>query len=111
MNATEGSRLGVGPVLRATPFAMAVIAAIEDDTDEVIVHDEGAYLRVLAPRVCRLSRATVEAATGSAVQFPGELEMVMSSFTGLLRMSEDGAVWWLAGEPRPAIPGSDREEA
>jgi toluene monooxygenase system protein D len=98
-------------VLRATPFANAVIAAIEDDTDEVIVHDEGAYLRVTAPRVCRLSRVAVEAATGRVVQFPGELEMIMSSFAGLLDMSEDGAVWWLAGEPRPAIPGCDRQDA
>jgi toluene monooxygenase system protein D len=98
-------------VLRATPFALSVITAIEDDTDEVIVHDEGAYLRVIAPRLCRLSRVAVEAATGSVVQFPGELEMIMSSFTGLLRMNEDGAVWWLAGEPRPPIPGSDRRES
>lgn len=111
MSVAESSRLSVGPVLRATPFAIAVIAAIEDDTDDVIVHDEGAYLRVIAPRVCRLSRAAVEAATGSVVQFPGDLEMIMSSFTGLLRMNEDGAVWWLAGETCPAIPGSDRQEA
>lgn len=90
---------GVGPVLQATPFARAVIAAIEDENEDVVVHDEGAYLRVLVPRVCRLSRAGIEAVTGSAVRFPGELEVVMSSFTGLLRLTEDGAVWRLAGEP------------
>ena len=49
--------LGVGPVLQATPFARVVIAAIEDENDDVLVQDEGAYLRVLVPRVCRLSRA------------------------------------------------------
>jgi toluene monooxygenase system protein D len=90
---------GVGPVLQATPFAQVVIAAIEDENENVLVQDEGAYLRVLVPRVCRLSRAGIEAVTGSAVRFPGELEVVMSSFTGVLRLTEDGAVWRLAGEP------------
>lgn len=90
---------GVGPVLQATPFARVVIAAIEDENEIVLVQDEGAYLRVLVPRVCRLSRAGIEAVTGSAVRFPGELEVVMSSFTGVLRLTEDGAVWRLAGEP------------
>lgn len=89
---------GVGPVLQATPFAQSVIAAIEEENANVLVQDEGAYVRVLVPRVCRLSRAGVEAVTGSAVRFPGELEVVMSSFTGLLRLTEDGAVWRLAGE-------------
>jgi toluene monooxygenase system protein D len=90
---------GVGPVLQATPFAQAVIAAIEEENENVLVRDEDAYLRVLVPRVCRLSRAGIEAVTGSAVRFPGELEVVMSSFTGILRLTEDGAVWRLAGEP------------
>lgn len=90
---------GVGPVLLATPFARAVVAAIEEENETVFVQDEDAYTRVLVPRVCRLSRAGIEAVTGSAVRFPGELELVMSSFTGVLRLTEDGAVWRLAGEP------------
>lgn len=90
---------GVGPVLHATPFAQAVIAAIEEENENVLIQDEDAYMRVLVPRVCRLSRAGIEAVTGSAVRFPGELEVVMSSFTGVLRLTEDGAVWRVAGEP------------
>jgi toluene monooxygenase system protein D len=89
----------VGPVLQATPFAWAVIAAIRDENEHVAVQDEGAYLRVNVPRICRLSRAGLEAVTGSTVRFPGELEVVMSSFTGVMRMTEDDAVWRLAGEP------------
>lgn len=96
---TTGLGNGVGPVLQATPFAHVVIAAIEDENEKVLVQDEGAYLRVLVPRVCRLSRAGIEAVTGSTVRFPGELEVVMSSFTGVLRLTEDGAVWRLADEP------------
>ena len=95
MSAVEG----VGPVLQTTPFARTVIAAIRDENEQVIVEDGGAYLRVVVPRICRLSRAGLEALTGRAVRFPGELEVVMSSFTGVMQLTEDGVVWRLAGEP------------
>jgi toluene monooxygenase system protein D len=100
---------GVGPVLQAAPFARAIVAAIEAENDEVVVRDEGAYLRVLVPRVCRLSRAAVEEATGSTVQFPGDLEVLMSSFAGLMCLTEHGAVWWLAEEPAPEPPAPSNE--
>ena len=90
---------GVGPVLHTTPFARSVVSVIEEENTHVLVVDEGAYLRVLSPRVCRLSRAGLEAATGSAIRFPGDLELVMSSFAGILQLTEDDAVWRLAGEP------------
>lgn len=89
----------VGPVLQATPFARTVISAIQEENQQVVVQDEGAYLRVLTPRICRLSRAGLEAATGAAVRFPGELEVVMSSFMGVMQLTEDDVVWRLAGEP------------
>ena len=95
---------GVGPVLQSTHFARAVIAAMEEENDDVTVHDEGAYLRVVQPGVCRVSRAGVEQQTGARVTFPGDLEVIMPSFTGLVAMNEDGAVWWLASEPRPELP-------
>jgi toluene monooxygenase system protein D len=106
MNPSDRTDQGVGPVLHATPFARSVVAVIEDENERVLVHDEGAYLRVLAPRVCRLSRAGLEAATGPAIRFPGDLEVVMSSFTGVLQLTEDGAVWRIASEPSvdPAAP-------
>jgi toluene monooxygenase system protein D len=101
MSTPLNARLGVGPVLQATPLARTIVAEIVVVKDQVIVHDEGAYLRVLVPRVCRLSRTTVEAATGSTVQFPGELEVIMSSFAGIMRLTEQDAVWWLATDPPP----------
>ena len=73
--------------------------AVRPEGEHVVVHDEGAYLRVLAPRICRLSRAGLEALTGRTVRFPGELEVVMSSFTGVMQLTEDDVVWRLAGEP------------
>jgi toluene monooxygenase system protein D len=105
MSTFETRTLGVGPVLQATPLARAVVAAIEDENEQVVVHDEGAYLRVAVPRVCRLSRAAVETEAGHAVEFPGDLEGIMSSFAGLICLTEHGAVWWLATEPAPEPPG------
>jgi nitrite reductase/ring-hydroxylating ferredoxin subunit len=92
----------VGPVLHATPFAHVVAAVIEDENDDVVVLDEGAYLRVLAPGTCRLSRAALEVATGPAIRFPGDLEVVMSSFTGVLKLTDDTVIWTLVTEPAPA---------
>jgi len=77
------------------------VAAIEAENNDVVVQDEGAYLRVEVPRVCRLSRSALTAAAGHEVRLPGDLEVIMSSFSGLVRMTESGAVWWLATEPVP----------
>lgn len=94
----------VGPVLQATPLGRAIVAAIEANNDKVEVQDEGAYLRVLGRRVCLVSSAEVEAQFGQPVQFPGDLEVNMSSFSGLMSVSETGAVWWRSSEPRPELP-------
>jgi nitrite reductase/ring-hydroxylating ferredoxin subunit len=96
----------VGPVLHATPFAQVVAAVIEDENDDVIVRDEGAYLRVLAPGICRLPRAALEAATGPAIRFPGDLELVMSSFTGVLQLTDDDATWTLTNAPTAPDPAA-----
>lgn len=105
MSVSGGADQGVGPVLHATPFARAVVSVIEEENEHVVVRDEGAYLRVLVPRVCWLSRAGLQAATGPATRFPGDLEVVMSSFAGVLQLTEDGAVWRLASES-PADPAA-----
>lgn len=101
----------VGPVLHATPFALTVVSVIEEENHEAVIVDEGAYLRVLAPRVCRLSRVGLETATGPDTRFPGDLEVVMSSFAGVMELTEYGAVWRVAGaysvDP-DAVPKDDR---
>lgn len=96
MSTSGDATYGVGPVLHATPFARSVVSVIEEENAGVLVQDEGAYLRILAPHVCRLSRAGLEAATGCPIRFPGDLELVLSSFTGVMRLTEDAAVWRLA---------------
>lgn len=105
MNAGSDVR-GVGPVLQLTPFAEAIVEAIRDENNHVVVHHEGAYLRVLVPGVCRLSRAALQAVTGQDVQFPGDLELVMSSFTGVIRLTDEAAVWSSADQ----TPGTSEED-
>jgi toluene monooxygenase system protein D len=95
----------VGPVLQATTFGRAVVAAIQTENDDVTVQDEGAYIRVHTPRVCRLTKAAVEVQLGDAVRFPGDLEVAMPSFAGLVEMTETTATWWRASDPKPDAPG------
>jgi toluene monooxygenase system protein D len=83
----------VGPVLQAGALTSAIVAAIRDLNSEVIVVDRGAYLRVLAPRNCVVTRVSIEQHLGRPVRFPGELETVMSAFKGAIRLSEEEASW------------------
>ena len=46
MSTSGDPGLRVGPVLHATPFARAVVSVIEEENTQVLVQDEGAYLRV-----------------------------------------------------------------
>ena len=85
----------VGPVLQASLLTNAIIAAIRDLNEDVVVVDRGAYLRVLAPKKCVVTRAGIENYLGRTMRFPGELETVMSSFKGAIRLTQDEAVWLL----------------
>jgi toluene monooxygenase system protein D len=83
----------VGPVLQAGALSSAIVAAIQDLNSDVIVVDRGAYLRVLAPRTCMVTRVSIEKHLRRPMRFPGELETVMSAFKGAMRLTEDEAVW------------------
>jgi toluene monooxygenase system protein D len=98
----------VGPVLQATPFAEAVIAAIREENDDVLVRHEAAYLRVLVPGECRLSRSALRSVIGEDVHFPGDLEAIMSSFSGRMEITDHAAVWWIAGDTPPGPSEEDR---
>lgn len=89
-------REAVGPVLTAGPLADAVVAAIRAANTDVAVVDRGAYLRVLVPRRCRLERARVAALIHRDFHLPPDLEAIMPSFRGALRITSDEAVWELA---------------
>lgn len=86
----------VGPVLQTGAVGAAIVAAIRDLNSDVIVVDRGAYLRVLVPRRCFVTRAAIEKHLGRAFRFPGELETVMSAFKGALKMGQEDAIWQFA---------------
>jgi toluene monooxygenase system protein D len=83
----------VGPVLQAGPVANAIVAAIKDLNQDVLVVDRGAYVRVLVPRCCIVTRSAIENHLGRSFRFPGELETVMSAFKGSLQLNQDDASW------------------
>ena len=86
----------VGPVLQSGPVANAIIAAIKDLNQDVVVVDRGAYVRVLVPRCCVVTRSAIEKHLGRSFRFPGELETVMSAFKGSLQLNQDDAEWRFA---------------
>jgi hypothetical protein len=61
-----------------------------------MVLDRGAYLRVMVPRRCFVTRVAIEKHLGRAFRFPGELETVMSAFKGALQLGQEDAVWQFA---------------
>jgi hypothetical protein len=86
----------VGPVLQSGPLANAIIAAIKDLNQDVMVVDRGAYVRILVPRCCVVTRSAIEKHLGRPFRFPGELETVMSAFKGSLQLNQDDAAWRFA---------------
>lgn len=83
----------VGPVLQTGAIGAAIVAAIRDLNSDVMVVDRGAYLRVMVPRRCFVTRAAIEKHLGRSFRFPGELETVMSAFKGALQIGKEDAVW------------------
>ena len=86
----------VGPVLQTGTIGAAIVAAIKDLNPDVMVVDRGAYLRVMVPRRCFVTRIAIEKHLGRAFRFPGELETVMSAFKGALQLGQEEAVWQFA---------------
>ena len=83
----------VGPVLEASEPGRAVLAAIQRLNRDVEVLDRGAYLRVLAPGSCVVTRRAIEDALGKPFLFPGDLEAVMPAFKGFMRMTDEQVEW------------------
>lgn len=88
----------VGPVIRGADgeIAEAVAAAIElDNPDaEVLVDDQGGYIRISVPHRCVLTRRSLEEELGR--EFPlSDLEPALSAFAGRVKQTEDQMVWYL----------------
>jgi toluene monooxygenase system protein D len=85
----------VGPVLQSGVAADAVIAAIAELNPDVELLDRGAYVRVLVPNRCVVTRAAIELRTQRPFHLPRDLEAIMSSFKGRFRVTADEASWEL----------------
>jgi hypothetical protein len=83
----------VGPVLQSGTVANAIVAAIKELNQDVLVVDRGAYVRVLVPQCCVVTRAAIEKHLGRSFRFPGELETVMSAFKGSIELNQNDAAW------------------
>ena len=90
----------VGPVLLAGRVADAIVAAICDQNAGARIASRGSYLRVSVPVRCEVGRNAIEKRLGEPFRLPGDLERVMPSFRGRLRLSED-LVSWEVGPPSP----------
>ena len=83
----------VGPVLESDEVGLAIVAAIRAANRDVTVLDRGGYLRVLVPGRCIVERAAVERVLGRAFRLPRDLELVMPSFKGRIRFTEEQVEW------------------
>jgi toluene monooxygenase system protein D len=92
----------VGPVLQTGAVSDAIIAAIKDLNQDVLVVDRGAYRRVLVPHRCLVTRTAIERRLGRSFRFPGELEVVMSGFKGAILLTESDATWQFKEPPNRA---------
>jgi toluene monooxygenase system protein E len=90
---TEDVHDGVGPVFIGRPGGHAVLEAIRRLNPSVEIHERGSYTRVLAPRLCMLTRKAIEDIIGQSFDFRAELEIMMPSFKGRMRLDDDEAVW------------------
>ena len=89
-------RKPVGPVLRMSDDADAVIAAIVDDNpgQEVTIVDRGAYTRVSGDGELRVTRESIERHLGRDFEMR-QLEGLMSAFAGRIDMTSQEARWLL----------------
>ncbi len=83
----------VGPVLTSSTITDAIVEAIQEDNENVLVEDYGSYRRVLVPNRCVVTKQTIERIVGRPFRFPGELEIVLSTFKGRISLSDVEASW------------------
>lgn len=98
MTTQAGTAKLVGPIIRGVEgdLADAVIAAVERDNPEadVIVDDQGGYIRIAVEDRCVLTRSTLEDELGRS--FPlNELEPALASFAGRVSQTDTEMVWYL----------------
>ena len=107
MHPERASENEVGPVLLAGRVADAIVAAIRRQNAGARITLRGSYVRVAVSRRCEIDARVVADLLGAPFRLPSDLERVMPSFRGRLRLTEDQAAWE-AGPVTSAPPGGGR---
>lgn len=89
----------VGPVLNDETMADVIIAAAERDNPDVelIVEDQGGYIRIHTPWRFRLTRKSVEEELDRPFRLP-ELEPYLAAFAGRMKASDEELIFYLERE-------------
>jgi len=82
----------VGPVLLAGRVADAIVAAIRRQNAGARITLRGSYVRVAVSRRCEVDARVVADLLGEPFRLPSDLERVMPSFRGRLRLSDEQAL-------------------
>lgn len=83
----------VGPILFATPEALAVIASIRENYPQIRVTQRGSYWRIESRQDLHITKQGIEKYLGAAFVLPGDLEKIMPSFAGKFSVTEKDAEW------------------
>lgn len=93
----------VGPIMQVGEMAELVADAVAVDNPgaDVLIRDQGSYIRIHTPGQCRLTRATLSELAGRPVRI-GDVEPHMAFFAGHIITTTDEIVWHTSqGAARP----------
>lgn len=101
----------VGPVLQTGAVGAAIVAAIRDLNSDVMVVDRGAYLRVMVPRRCFVTRAAIEKHLDARFASPENWKrscLHLRERSSLVRKTRSGNLPEpVRSEDRKPVPGED----
>ena len=83
----------VGPVLMAVDASKPIIAVLKKLNPTAEIQPLGAYIRVLVPERCYLTKKAVEEYTGLPFNLPESLELIMPSFKGKMNCTFEQIIW------------------
>jgi hypothetical protein len=80
-------------VLIAGEISEQIIAVIKQLNPTVEIQPLGAYIRILVPERCYLTKKAVEEYMGKTFHLPESLELIMPSFKGIMICTDEHIVW------------------
>jgi hypothetical protein len=80
-------------VLIAGGISEQIIAVIKKLNPTVEIQPLGAYIRILVPERCYLTKKAVEEYIGKTFPLPESLELIMPAFKGIMTCTHEHVVW------------------